>query len=409
MKVNNAHLTYCTNIHKNKTLKDTVNNIKKYAINIKNKVSPNNRFGIGLCLSYNMSLQLVDETALNNFKHWLSANNLYIFTINGFVHSYFHKKNIKEKIYEPDWGTVERFIFTKNLITILSNLLDTEYGSISTVPICYKIKIRNRKKKYRVIQESLCYLMEILVLLDKTKREKNKKIVLCFEPEPDCFLENTHDIIFFYKHTLIPYGTNYLNKNYGYTKKNATRKIFQHLQICYDACHFAIQHEKPKKTFEMLLKHNITVGKVQLSSLVHMYIPRNTFVEKIKILKLQNLSTSTFLHQVRTTYKKTKNIHSCVDFSKPINSNECLTCVKKTRRIHYHLPIYKNTFLLCNTTKKHLDKTFLELIRKNVIHLEIETYTWLAAKKKNFLNTVESIVKEYEYVTNFYNKIKITT
>jgi fucose 4-O-acetylase-like acetyltransferase len=146
MKINNAHLTYCTNIHKNKTWEDAVNSIKKYTINIKNKINPNKRFGIGLCLSFSMSQKLIDIVVLKNFQHWLNKNNLYIFTINGFVFSYFHKKNIKEKIYEPDWSTQERFIYTKNLITILSNLLDTEYGSISTVPICYKKNLKIVKK-----------------------------------------------------------------------------------------------------------------------------------------------------------------------------------------------------------------------------------------------------------------------
>lgn len=406
MKIINSHLTYCTNIHKNKTWNDTLKNLKKYTIKIKKKICPNKPFGIGLCLSYEMSTNLLTKTTLENFRVWLCKNNMYVFTINGFVYNYFHKKNIKEKIYEPDWSTLERLDYTKNIITILSNLLTINLGSISTTPICYKKKIENRKKKYIIIQKSICNLMEIIVLLEKIKQHKNKKIVICLEPEPDCFLENTHEIIFFYKHILLPYGVDFLQKNYGYTKKNAAVKIFNYIQICYDTCHFAIQQEKPKETFNTLFKNKISIGKIQLSSLIHLHLPQNSFIKKIYLQEqLKILHISQFLHQTHVNCTKKKTTYSCNDFTTLTDLHSCLIYKEKTIRIHYHLPIYKNTFLHCNTTKKYINKTLEEYIKRNInTHLEIETYTWSSTYTKKHLNIVHSVLKEYAYVLKIIYK-----
>jgi len=51
MRLNEYHLTYCTNIHPGETWTETFNNLKQYIPKIKAEVSSDAPFGIGLRLS----------------------------------------------------------------------------------------------------------------------------------------------------------------------------------------------------------------------------------------------------------------------------------------------------------------------------------------------------------------------
>ena len=48
---NNLHLTYCTNIHPGETWSEVLTNLKKYLPPLKNRLAPNQPFGIGLRLA----------------------------------------------------------------------------------------------------------------------------------------------------------------------------------------------------------------------------------------------------------------------------------------------------------------------------------------------------------------------
>src|SRR4029077_9181683 len=114
------HLTYSTNVHPGETWSDTLQALKKFTLPVRDSVSPNDPFGIGLGLSYQASNELVQPDVLAQFRDWLEANKCYVFTINGFPFGKFHGGRIKEKVFEPDWTSNERLDYTNRLFNILA-------------------------------------------------------------------------------------------------------------------------------------------------------------------------------------------------------------------------------------------------------------------------------------------------
>ena len=112
MKINTGHLTYCTNIHAGKNWSEDFAAIQKNFPVIKQTVSPDQPLGLGLRLSNEASLGLMQETQLADFKAWLDTENAYVFTMNGFPYGEFHNTVVKEDVHTPDWTTDDRRDYT---------------------------------------------------------------------------------------------------------------------------------------------------------------------------------------------------------------------------------------------------------------------------------------------------------
>src|SRR5690349_11264949 len=97
------HLTYCTNIHPGETWDEVFANVSTHVLAVKAKVSPARPFGVGLRLSAAAARRLAEPAVLEEFRHFLATNGLYVFTINGFPYGAFHGVAVKENVYRPDW------------------------------------------------------------------------------------------------------------------------------------------------------------------------------------------------------------------------------------------------------------------------------------------------------------------
>ncbi|MEJ6569295.1 MAG: hypothetical protein QNL80_10545, partial [Akkermansiaceae bacterium] len=87
MKLNaQQHLAYCTNIHPAETWEETFQVLQTDVLAVRDRVSPNQPFAIGLRLSAQAASELIgpDGKNLRLFKAWLIEENCYVFTINGF-------------------------------------------------------------------------------------------------------------------------------------------------------------------------------------------------------------------------------------------------------------------------------------------------------------------------------------
>src|SRR5437016_10641063 len=89
------HLTYCTNIHPGESWAEVRANIEQYVVAVKALVASSRAFGIGLRLSAQAASTLSEPATLEEFRSFLSAHDLYVFTINGFPHGQFHGTRVK--------------------------------------------------------------------------------------------------------------------------------------------------------------------------------------------------------------------------------------------------------------------------------------------------------------------------
>ena len=97
-------------------------------------------FGVGLRLSAEAAADVARaRCARRASARFLAAEDLFVFTINGFPYGAFHGQRVKETVYQPDWRDERRLTYTNHLADILAELLPASgSGSISTVPGTFK-------------------------------------------------------------------------------------------------------------------------------------------------------------------------------------------------------------------------------------------------------------------------------
>ncbi|MEM9511006.1 MAG: metabolite traffic protein EboE, partial [Cyanobacteria bacterium P01_E01_bin.35] len=263
----NLHLTYCTNIHPGETWGEVASNLKQYIPQLKARLTPDAPFGIGLRLADVAARELLLGDNLVQLKNWLEEQDLYVFTLNGFPYGGFHHQVVKDQVYAPDWSKTERLDYTLRLIEILTVLLPSGLdGGISTLPISYKPWRHNSENKERVLKQSSLNLGIAIATLAAISQQTGQLIHIDLEPEPDGMLENTQEIIDFFQDWLLPVAGNWLTENKGITQSLAETWIREHIRVCYDTCHFALEYEEPQNIVQGFQDAGIKIGKIQLSS-----------------------------------------------------------------------------------------------------------------------------------------------
>jgi len=391
-----SHLTYCTNIHPGETWEEVFESLKKYSLDVKNKLVYDKPFGIGLRLSQKSASQLLEGKKLSTFKNWLRSNNLYVFTMNGFPFGDFHNVVIKDKVHTPDWTTKERVNYTSDLIKILSFILPEGIeGGISTSPLSYKLWFNSDNEMDRVKTKSTKSLINLVVQLVEIKNKTGKLIHLDLEPEPDGLLENTGEVINFYKDYLLKNGIIELKKKLKCTTEEAKLHILEHIQICYDVCHFALAYEHPKEVVTQLQKEGIKIGKIQISAALKCLKSNNTQLLKQQ-QSLQKFDEPTYLHQavIRTQSGNLKHFSDLNAGIKAMNDPDF-----EEIRTHFHVPVFVSNFEVLDATQEDIIDT-LNLWGENKFsnHLEVETYTWTVLPEHLQTDITSSIVRELEWV-----------
>ena len=133
------HLTYCTNIHAADGWPAVAANLRTYAPALKERLSPQAPFGIGLRLAAREARELLTGDALHTFKAFLDAEGLYVAILNGFPYGPFHRAAVKADVYAPDWREPARVSYTLDLVEIVRHLVPPGVDAgVSTVPLSYK-------------------------------------------------------------------------------------------------------------------------------------------------------------------------------------------------------------------------------------------------------------------------------
>lgn len=394
------HLTYCTNVHPAETWVETFLQLQKNIPEIKAALGLPGEFGIGLRLSCHAATELLSGNNFIQFRQWLTENNLYVFTINGFPYGNFHKSRVKDDVHTPDWQTSERTDYTKKLAQILAEILpDSVNGSISTSPLTYRLWFSdNDSDDHDYIETATRNICEVAAFLAELGLKYNKLIQLAIEPEPDGYLSTTTDFIHWYNEWLIPFGTEWFRIHKGIT--HGQELIRKHIGICYDVCHSAVCYENPEEVLKDLRKNDISIPKIQVSSALKIPLPPPDEREDLT-RKLLPLSDAIYLHQV---IEKTDQdlLYTYPDLPDALRFIEKCTAVEW--RAHYHVPVFQRAFNGLETTNAEVIKV-LDYLRQNNItsHLEIETYTWdvFPSGEKNSLPPM--ITRELKWCLTQFN------
>ena len=388
------HLTYCTNIHPGNGWDAVFANLERYAPALKARFSPDAPFGIGLRLSAREARELLEGNRLDAFRAFLDAAGLYVAIINGFPHGAFHGTVVKAEVYAPDWRDEARVRYTLDLVEILRRLLPEGIdGGISTAPLSYKTWMESAAPgDWDAITRNVVRIAEILARVRDTD---GTLIHLDIEPEPDCSIENTDETLDFFSRRLLPAGAPVLGRSLGISEEDARARLLDHVQVCFDCCHFAVEYEDPTRALARLREAGIRIGRVQLSSALRVRFPEEATACAEAARRLRPFADATYLHQVVEDGGGDLRRFPDLDVALDRASGACA----REWRIHFHVPLFTDRYDRFESTQAYVREVLRSMVRNGgTSHLEIETYTWdvLPAGLKQDL--LESIAREYEWV-----------
>jgi hypothetical protein len=389
------HLTYCTNIHAADGWQAVLANLRTYAPALKARFSPSAPFGVGLRLSAREARELRDGNALAAFREFLDREGLYVAIINGFPYGHFHGTPVKQTVYAPDWRDPARVGYTIDLIEIVSRLVPEGLDAgVSTAPMSYKAwMIGADSQAWRTIAAHVARVAETLV---RARRDRGALIHLDIEPEPDCSIENTDETIEFYDRWLIPVGAPALASSLGVSTARAEQHLRDHIRLCFDCCHFAVEFEEPVSSLQAFERAGIKIGRVQLSSALRAVFLRLSRPQASAMADaLRPFADRTYLHQVVELQNGGLHRYPDLDVALENFGGE----LPDEWRIHFHVPLFASEYEAFGSTQDYV-RTVIDLARKHRFtrHLEIETYTWDVLPAGLKLNLQDSIAREYEWV-----------
>jgi len=387
-----VHLSYCTNIHAGDDWEKVFPQLQREVPKVKKTVSPDKPFGIGLRVSKLSATQLVGET-LQTFLDWMKAEDIYVYTINGFPYGPFHGTTVKQDVYKPDWADSARLEYTQELINLCAKLNPPDnYATISTVPGTYKDWADGR------MPDIVENLLQCVAHSMKVERDTGVRVALSLEPEPACLLETSEEAIAFFKEYLhCETGINRLMAIASCSENEANAALHSLIGLCFDVCHSAVEFEEPNSTIEKIQAANIAIIKVQLSSALQ--------IKEVNDESLKHLATfnePVYLHQVveRSGGKLTRFTDLGEAFTyRETNSGD--KAADTQWRVHFHVPVFMQDMPKFSTTQDVLTQV-LEIQKRQGIsnHLEVETYTWdvLPDDVRN-VSVDEAIARELNWVT----------
>ncbi|MDP0492314.1 MAG: metabolite traffic protein EboE [Verrucomicrobiota bacterium JB023] len=381
MKISDwQHLAYCTNVHPAESWAATKEVLGSEVLSVRDALIREGRgtspFAIGLRLSAQAARELLAGDELKKFQAWLEETETYVFTINGFPYGDFHGTRVKEKVYQPDWTTSERLVYTKDLFDIVATLAPEEAGgSVSTLPGSYKDFKADESLIFKNLEECALHI-------EKLAQQTGKDLHLGLEPEPLGHFENTAESLAFFERFFASVADEEM--------------VRRRVGLNFDCCHFAIEFDDCREALDAFEAAGIRISKVHLSSAVEFDISDEAAMEK-----LREFDEPTYLHQVITSGGETRyRFGDLPDFFAAIGRQEVRDTAGEVARCHFHVPLYAEAAPPLRTTQFFVNDLMAYCDEKPGFcpHFEIETYTWGVLPESLQTGLTNMIVKEFEWV-----------
>lgn len=362
-----AHLGYCTNIHSGETWDQIRTNVETHVLDVKRQIAPGRRFGVGLRLSAVAARALLEPATLAAFREFLAANDLYVFTVNAFPYGPFHGQVVKEAVYRPDWLEPERLAYSDDVAQILAGLVPPDgAASISTVPGCFRERVRSPQEMGTMGHRLALHA----ATLWRLRESGHASIGIALEPEPECAIETTDQAIRFLEDNVFGgAGARTFRNATGLDAAGAEIALRHHVGLCLDACHAAVEFERPAQIIAALSASDVRVLKLQVSAGLRIVRP-----DRDALAALVPFAEAVYLHQV--VIRRGANLTRVLDLAQALASADP-NDLGDEWRIHFHVPLFHASLGRFSTTQPFLAELLaLHRAAPFTDHLEVETYTW---------------------------------
>lgn len=238
--------------------------------------------------------------------------------------------------------------------------------------------------------------MRVAEALVRVREDDGRLIHLDIEPEPDGLIENSAELVSFYENWLLPTGAPILARSLNIPLQSARQYILDHIRVCFDACHFAVEYEDYETALGRFTNAGIKIGRIQVSSALKVMLPDDLKRRQRIARDLEPFAESTYLHQVieqrddGALYRYPDLVDALLMIHEP---------GAREWRIHFHVPLFANEYETFGSTQEDI-RTVFKLLRKSrcTRYLEIETYTWDVLPPVLKQDLLESIYREYRWV-----------
>ena len=386
-----GHLTYSTLVHPGDNWDEMWHSLTTYVPAVKKRVCPDAPFGVSLRLSGSSAARLVgDSKERTRLTRFLADNDMYLYTVNAFPYGPFKGVQVKEQVYEPDWRTDERALYTMQVADILAEVApDGISPSIQSAPCGFKPRVTGPD----VVEAYTSQVLRVVAHLIKLHERTGKTVCLALEPEPLCFMEVTSETVdYFTRHLYAEKSAEALAKQTGLQVAQAHAALRRHLGVVYDICHQAVEFEDITASLAALVAAGIPVFKLQEAAALRVPAVTQELVDA-----LRPFADTVYLTQ--TVEKREGRL------TRYRNLEDAFAAWEKDPgprewRTHFHVPVFLDDLGLFKTTRFAIEDA-LRFHKATPVsrQLEIETYTWdvLPAHLKTG-DITEYIVRELEWV-----------
>jgi sugar phosphate isomerase/epimerase len=257
-----GHLTYSTLVHPGDTWTEMWDSLNRYVPQVKARVSPHQSFGVSLRLSASSARTLTgDPGERERLKDFLKQHDMYLYTVNAFPFGPFKNQVVKKEVYEPDWRSDERAVYTMQVADILAEVAAPHVNpSIQSPPLGFKPRVTGPE----VVEAYTRQVIRVVAHLVLLKKRTGRTVTLALEPEPACFLETTEEAIdYFTNHLYAAEAVRMLVTQTGLSKPQAEAALREHLGMVYDICNQAVEYEDISASLRALADAGIPVFKLQ--------------------------------------------------------------------------------------------------------------------------------------------------
>jgi len=388
---NLGHLTYSTLVHPGDTWDEMWHSLTTYVPAVKKRVCPDQSFGVSLRISGKSAERLTgDAKERTRLKAFLADNDMYLYTVNAFPHGAFKGERVKELVYEPDWRTDQRALYTMQVADILAEVAPVGIApSIQSPPCGFKPRVTGPE----VVDAYTRQVLRVVAHLVRLEERSGRTVTLALEPEPFCFMEVTAEAVDYFTHHLYAdKSAEALAKETGLSVAKAHAALRAHLGLVYDICHQAVEFEDISASLASLVAAGIPIFKLQEAAALRVPVVTQELVDA-----LTPFADTVYLTQ--TIEKRDGQL------TRYLNLEDAFAAWKKDPgprewRTHFHVPVFLDDLGLFKTTRFAIEEA-LRFHKASPLsrQLEIETYTWdvLPAHLKTG-DITDYVVRELEWV-----------
>ncbi|HEX9335312.1 MAG TPA: metabolite traffic protein EboE [Pseudonocardiaceae bacterium] len=387
-----GHLSYSTLVHPGDDWDEMSASLTTYLPEVKRRVCPDAAFGVSLRLSGASAARLagspVDRDRLREF---LSAQDLYVYTVNAFPQGSFKGGPVMERVYEPDWTSDDRVRYTTQVADILAEIAPPEVEpSIQTVPLAYRPKVTGAS----YVDLFTHNVLRVAAHLVDVERRTGTRVTLAVEPEPFCYLETTAEAAAYFEQRLYARpAAEELARLAAIPLSEAYGALRRHLGIVFDIGHQAVEFDDIPAALDLLAATGVPVFKLQEAAAL--WVPE---VTEESVRELERFTDTIYLSQ--TTEQRDGELTRFRDLIDAIEAWRADPGGRREWRTHFHVPVFLDDLGPFRTTRFAIEQALdAHLTQPRSTHLEVETYTWdvLPAHLKTG-DVTDHVVRELEWV-----------